>query len=120
MNLMEQAPEEICNKIDAMCKRFLKSCGYKLVNCKDNRQCNRIINRMKRNEKELTYRQITAKDGSIYFWFELVEAGNHEKVSRKSEILHFTFNKMDYNANDQSEQIEVDPMILERMIKEGV
>ena len=61
MDLMEQAPQEICNKIDVLGRRFLKQCGYKITNFNDKRQVNRVLNRMDRNGKELSLAQLATE-----------------------------------------------------------
>lgn len=119
MDLMEQAPQEICNKIDVLGRRFLKQCGYKITNFNDKRQVNRVLNRMDRNGKELTHRQFNKDMQNIYFWYELVDKNNHKNVFRKSDVLHFTFNEMDYVPETETESFEVDPYILQKMIEEG-
>ena len=120
MDLMLRAPEEICTKIDALSRRFLKSCGYKITNYNDKRQRNRVLNRLERNGKELTHRQVNAEDKSIYFWFELVDIKDHTKVYRKSDVLHFTFNEMQYNGEESGEELEVNLDILQKMLEKGV
>lgn len=118
MDLMKQASPDICVKIDALARRFLKQCGYKITNFNDKRQTNRVINRLERNGKELTHRQLNKDIQNVYFWYELVDKNDHTNVFRKSEVLHFRFNQMEYDPNAQTESFEVDPHILEMMIKE--
>lgn len=117
MDLMEQAPDMVCKKIDALGRRFLKECGYKITNFNDKRQTNRVINRMERNGKELTHRQYNHDLQNIYFWYELVDKKDHRNVYRKSEVLHFKINETEINGGE-TETFEVDPNILEKMIQE--
>ena len=122
MGLMEQAPKRVCEAIDALARRFLKECGYKITNFTDNRQLNRIKNRLERNNKELVHTERRLENGNIAFWYTLFDTKRKEVV-RESEILiiepvKYTIKEEDLEKEEEILKIPVEAF--KRYIEEGV
>ncbi len=105
MDLMKQAPVRVCEAVDALAKRFLKECGYKITNFTDQRQLNRIKNRMERNGKELVHTQKSMANGNIAFWYTLMDKRT-DSVCRESKVLiieplKFTVTEEELNQVDE-------------------
>lgn len=121
MDLMnfEGLTEKMKNSIDALGKRFLKECGYKITNLNDSRQLARVRNKLERNKKELVYRNKEVNGKEIYFWFELIEKDNDSNILRTSQRLHFTFPELMIGEKEEVESFEVNIDALNAVLNKG-
>ena len=122
MDLMKQAPVRVCEAVDALAKRFLKECGYKIDNFTDKRQLNRIKNRMERNSKELVHTQKQLENGNIAFWYSLMDTKTNS-VYRESKVLiieplKFTVTEEELNQVDETFTMPIE--MFKEMIAKGV
>ena len=122
MGLIDQAPKRVCEAIDALARRFLKECGYKITDFTDKRAVNRVKNRLARNNKELLHTEEKLENGNIAFWFTLLDTKN-KCVYRESKILiiepvKFTITEEELNKEEESFTIPVEAF--KRYIEEGV
>lgn len=122
MGLMEQAPKRVCEAIDALARRFLKECGYKIESFTDKRQLNRVKNRLERNNKELVHTERRLENGDIAFWYTLFDTKRKE-VIRESQILIIQPNKFtikEEELNEEEETLKIPVEAFKRYIEEGV
>ena len=122
MGLMERAPRRVCEAIDALARRFLKECGYKIENFTDKRQINRVKNRLERNHKELVHTEKRLENGNIAFWYTLFDTERKEVV-RESKILiiepvKFTIKEEELEREEEKLIIPIEAF--KRYIEEGV
>lgn len=121
MGLMEQAPTRVCEAIDALARRFLKECGYKITDFNDKRRLNRIKNRLERNHKELVHEEKVLENGNTAIWFTLWDTET-KSVYRYSKVLIIEPLKFTITEERLEEQEQSFTMPLEtfkQYIKEG-
>ena len=122
MDIMQRAPIRVCEAVDALARRFLKECGYKIDNFTDKRQLNRVKNRLERNNKELVHTQKTLENGNIAFWYTLFDTKRKEVV-RESKILiiepiKFTVTEQEINQEEETFTMPIE--MFKKIIAKGV